>query len=164
MQADDDLIAKLRALPPEGEEPDWDVLEKSIREAVGTEVPKPWWRRWQYWVPIGSLAVATAVALLWLRKPAPEQPIAMTPPPAVETHDEPAMAVWMDGRIIDLDDVDPGAIIDDDLDREAQAALATDETSAPIGGILPAGELQWIDNLDESALDRAERWLDKQKS
>jgi len=161
---DDDLIARLRALPPEGEEPDWDALERSIRAAVGPNAPKPWWRRWQYLVPIGALAATAAAALLWMHRPAPEAPVAVAPPPAVvEPAPEPAMAMWMDGKIIDLEDVDPSAILDDDLDREAQAALATDGTAAPLGGILPAGDLEWIDNLDDSALDRAEQWLDKKK-
>jgi hypothetical protein len=166
MDADDDaLVAKLRALPPEGNEPDWDALEKSIRAAVGTDVPKPWWKRWQYLVPIGALAATAAAALLWLHRPAPETPVAVAPPPSVvEPVPEPAMAMWMDGKIIDLEDVDPSAILDDDLDREAQAALATDGSTAPLGGLLPDGDLQWIDNLDDSALDRAEQWLDKKKS
>lgn len=164
MQADDDeLIAQLRALPPEGNEPDWDALERSIREAVGPDLPKPSPKLWQYLVPIGALAATAAAALLWLHRPEPEA-IAVSPPPAViEPEHEPAMAMWMDGKIIDLEDVDPSAILDDDLDREAQAALATDDTTAPIGGILPAGDLQWIDNLDDSALDRAEQWLEKKK-
>jgi len=163
MDADDDLIARLRALPPEGTEPDWDALEKSIRAAVGPTVPRPWWRRWQYLVPIGALAATAAAALLWLHRPDPEPAPVALPAPVVEPAPEPAMAMWMDGKIIDLEDVDPSAILDDDLDREAQAALSNDGTAAPLGGILPAGDLGWIDNLDDSALDRAEQWLDKKK-
>src|SRR5438045_2033151 len=109
MSTDDDLIARLRALPPEGEEPDWSALERTIREAVGPTVPKPWFKRWQYLVPIGALAAATAAALLWMKSPASEQPVAVTPAPVTEPAPEPAMAVWMDGKIIDLDDVDPSA-------------------------------------------------------
>ena len=48
------LIGQLRELPPAGGEPDWSTLERSIRDAVGTEVPKPtlWQRlRWQFVVP-----------------------------------------------------------------------------------------------------------------
>jgi len=166
--ADQALIKQLRALPPEGDEPNWDVLEKSIREAVGPSVPRaPWWKRWQILVPIGVVTAATAAMLLWLSRPAPTQaPIAMPEPPAQKLEapapPEPAMAMWLDGKIIDLDEVDPGAILDDDYDREAQSALEADGTGMA-GGILPAVDLGWIDGLSDKDLDRAEQWLEKQK-
>lgn len=178
MRADDDielddgdreLIRKLRALPGEGGEPDWGALEQSIRDAVGPDVPRPWWKRWQILVPIGALVATAAAALLWLHRPAPEAPapapVAIAPhevAPAPIDVPDPAMAMWLDGKIIDLDDVDPSAILDDDEDREAQSAFAP-ESSGMAGGILPAGDLGWIDNLDDRALDRAEQWLDQAK-
>jgi hypothetical protein len=180
MSADDDdklelddgdqkLIRTLRALPGEGSEPDWNALERSIREAVGPGVPRPWFKKWQWLVPIGALAVTAAAALLWLHRPEPEPtapPQAALPAPSVTepaATPEPAMAVWLDGKIIDLDEVDPSAILDDDDDRAAQHALATDDGSGLAGGILPAGDLGWIDGLDDKALDRAEQWLEKRK-
>ncbi len=167
--ADRALLARVRALPPEGGEPDWAALERSIRDAVGPDAPRPWWKRWQRLVPIGGLAAVTAAALLWLHRAGPEPtpaPVALPAPQKVEppaSAPEPAMAMWLDGKIVDLDDVDPSAILDDDYDREAEAALATDDGSGDTGGILPAGDLQWIDGLDDKALDRAEQWLEKRK-
>jgi hypothetical protein len=168
--AERELVRKLRGMPAQGGEPDWDALERSIRDAVGPDVPKPWWKRWQFLVPIGALAATAAAALLWLHRPAPEvtaptAPVAIAPrevAPAPVDVPDPAMAMWLDGKIVDLDDVDPSAILDDDEDREAQSAFAT-ESSGMAGGILPAGDLGWIDNLDDRALDRAEQWLDSKK-
>lgn len=164
--ADEALVNRLRALPPQGGEPDWAVLEKSIHDAVGPTVPRPSLKLWQLLVPIGALAAATAAILLWVSRPAPVQaPIAMPEPPKVTAPaepPEPAMAMWLDGKIIDLQDVDPSAILDDDYDREAQSALEPDGAGIA-GGILPAGDLGWIDGLSDKDLDRAEQWLEKQK-
>src|SRR5262245_62960485 len=46
------LLGRLRELPPEGNEPDWSAMERSIRAAVGSEVPRPWWRAWRWLVPV----------------------------------------------------------------------------------------------------------------
>src|SRR6478735_2549542 len=58
------LVAKLRELPPEGTEPDWQALEAAIRAEVGNESPRPWWRNWRWIVPVWALATTAAVALL----------------------------------------------------------------------------------------------------
>jgi hypothetical protein len=169
------VVHRLRALPREGQEPDWAALERSIRDAVGPDMPKPWFKSWRWLVPIGALAAATAAALLWVHRPASAPESGITPlaattaapqvEPEVPTAPEPAMAMWLDGNVIDLDGIDPSAILDDDDDRRAESALATDDgaTAGGEGGILPAGELGWIDALDETALDRAEQWLEKRK-
>src|SRR3954454_2205349 len=73
---DRELIAKLRALPPEGVEPDWQKLEAAIRAEVGDEAPRPWWRNWRWIVPIWALATTAAVALLVAR----DHPIEKTAP------------------------------------------------------------------------------------
>jgi hypothetical protein len=152
--ADRELIRKVRALPGEGNEPDWDALERSIRDAVGPDAPKPWWRRWRWIVPVGALAATAAGALLWLRHPEPKREMPTMPAMPSE---EPAAALWLGGQILELDDTDPNAAMGD-LDRDAQAALSTDDDAAS-SGLLPASDLGWIDNLDDSALDRAETWL-----
>ena len=60
---DDELIAKLKALPPEGQEPDWQKLEAAIRAQVGDRAPVVWWRNWKWIVPMWALATTAAVAL-----------------------------------------------------------------------------------------------------
>jgi anti-sigma factor RsiW len=50
------VLDQLRSLPAEGNEPDWTALERAIREQVGPNVPRPWWRSWRWLTPIGALA------------------------------------------------------------------------------------------------------------
>ncbi len=155
--ADRELIRKLSALPGEGNEPDWNALERSIRDAVGPDAPKPWWRRWRWIVPVGALAATAAGALLWLRHPEPKHVAATPVLPAMPT-EQPTDELWLGGEFLELDDVDPNTVMGD-LDRDAQAALSTDDSDSASSGLLPANDLGWIDNLDDSALDRAETWL-----
>src|SRR5688572_9157503 len=60
------VLDQLRALPPEGVEPDWTALERAIRDEVGPTVPRSWWRpAWRWLVPATALALAAAVFALW---------------------------------------------------------------------------------------------------
>ncbi|MGE5185348.1 MAG: hypothetical protein ACM31C_24965 [Acidobacteriota bacterium] len=158
------LIARLRALPAETGEPDWAALERQIEGALPAEVPRRWWRRWRWLLPVGTLAAAAAIALVWLvRAPHGDAPtVAATPPPVVHHEPplpaEPAMSMWLGGEVVDIDDLD-AALPDDDLDSDA---LATDNGAGP-GSILPAGDPAWIDQLDDNALDRAEALLERKK-
>ncbi|MEP6864179.1 MAG: hypothetical protein ABJE66_26400 [Deltaproteobacteria bacterium] len=158
------LVAKLRALPGEGREPEWGQLERDIALAVGPRVPLPWWRTWRWLVPAAALAGVAAIALVVIRHhPAPSiavvapdasglTPVAEgTPPPAPSTGDS---ALWLDGQAVDVGDVDPTQLLLDDVDE-------TDELAADTGTLLPADDLGWIDSLDEHSLDRAEHWLNK---
>jgi len=157
------MIDQLRALPPEGSEPDWRAMERRIAAAVD-EVKPPWWRRWLVIAPASVLVVAAA-ALVWLRH-APEHETRPAPV-AVITHDAgvpapaPAPApvesneVFIDGKFVDISDVD--ADLFDDTD-EPPADVADDDA------LLPAGDLGWVDQLDDGALDRAEHWLERKKS
>src|SRR5438105_3355749 len=62
------LLDQLRALPPEGTEPDWAAMARSIHLAVGRDVPRRWWRRWKWLAPTTTLATAMLVLLiLWAR-------------------------------------------------------------------------------------------------
>lgn len=160
---DDALVAKLRALPGEGTEPDWAQLERDISRAVGARVPLPWWRNWKWLAPAGSLVGAAFVMLLVLRHHpavviAVEHPDAGTPAPIAEAvapvqpHENSAL--WLDGQAVDVGDVDPTQLLLDDVDE-------TDELADDSGSMLPASDLGWIDSLDEHALDRAEHWLKK---
>ena len=151
------LITELRTLPPEGSEPDWTALEREIRIAVGTTVPSRW-RLWRWLVPVGTLAVTAAVMLLVIHHPASEPKVAMpilrhdagVPAPAAELPG--GGALWLDGQIVELDDVDTTDLLDDE---DTGGDVAT--------GLLPTGDLRWVDALDDSAIDRAESWLDKTK-
>src|SRR5688572_4820010 len=59
------LIAKLRELPPEGQEPQWRELEAAIRAQVSPlAMPAPWWRNWRWLAPIGALATTAAIVAL----------------------------------------------------------------------------------------------------
>ncbi len=158
------LIERMRRLPGEGSDPDWAALERQIQSALPAEVPRPWWRRWRWLVPVGALAVTAAIALVWLLR-APRQdapPVATATPPPVAHHEltapEPAMSMWLGGKVVDIDDLDD-ALPDDDLDSDA---IATD-SNASLGSILPAGDPAWIDQLDDAALDRAETFLERKK-
>src|SRR5262249_8523382 len=68
------LVRPLRELPPESNERDWSTMEHSIRAAVGSEVPRPWWRAWRWLVPLTSCATAAAVMLLLWSRPALREP------------------------------------------------------------------------------------------
>src|SRR6516165_2217729 len=65
------MIDKLRALPPEGNAPDWRVLERRIASAVDSAKP-PWWRRWLVH-PAAALAMTAAVAMVWLHRGGPAE-------------------------------------------------------------------------------------------
>lgn len=148
------LLGQLRSLPGAGREPDWAAMERSISLAVGTRVPRPWWRvTWKWALPVvacGAAALALVVAL----RPAPE-PVAPTATAHVEqAHPaEPAAPsaplVYLDGEALDIDAVDPAAL--DDVDP----VVADEDSLLPTEG--------WIDRLDDRALDRAEHLLARRK-
>ena len=160
------LLGRLRALPPEydgGGEPDWAAMERSIRHSVAAEPTRPWWRRWRWLVPAMTCATAAALAIaLWPRPAA--APVAIpdrAPVPAPDRQAPPGdevVALWLDGGELDLDLSRPGALGD-----VLGAPEAVDAASAPIESdelaVLPAAGLAWIDDLDDAALDRAERAL-----
>ena len=168
---DEDLavVARLRALPPEGVEPDWQKLEAAIRAEVGDEAPRPWWRNWRWIVPIWALATTAAVALLLTR----EQPVEKTfvPPTPVMSKQvetpapapvaasasdaEQVPAMWLGGEVVELSDVDEASF--EPLDDSARAALDIDEPDDSF-------DLQWIDTLDDRAMDSVEQWLMHKRS
>jgi anti-sigma factor RsiW len=157
------LLGKLRELS-NGDAPD---LAAQIARAVGPDVPRPWWRNWRWLVPIGALAATAALALVWIaREPAHQAPVATTPHDAGATKlVEPAIespaadAIWLAGQIVELSNPTE---IDAQLDAlESELANEPEDVS---NGILPASDLRWIDNLDDAAIDRAERFLEKKKT
>ncbi len=149
------VIDKLRALPPEGVEPDWRVMQARIAKAID-EAPRPWWRRW--FVPAGGLAVVVGAAMMMMtlhRDQALVEPPPMAerapvvdaavpvPVPAAQ-----ATELWLDGQLVDVTDADPESLFDDDA---APDAVADD------------GDVT-VDQLDDKALDNLDRWLERKKS
>ena len=165
-----ELIGTLRDLPTEGGEPDWAAMERAIRTEVGPSVPRPWWRGWRWLVPVGALALSAAVLMLVLRTPEPAQlaPVALqlpdrgdagmadsmvqTVPDEVET-----VPLWLDGEEIDVELQAADLLGADDL-----GLGSTDDDSAV--GLLPAGDLAWVDDLGDDDIAAAEAWLAKRKS
>jgi hypothetical protein len=192
VRADADAIAALLArarAPGLVQEPDWLALERQIREAVGPRMPLPWWRRMRWLVPIGALATITAIALVWLGRAPADRVAAPTSPAAIAIHaPAPAeraahpqaakpdsTAIYIDGQVVELGDVDPTAVGLDVVAPDGSIASAggageLDETddAAPVEAtadteLLPAADYGWLDGLDDAAMDRAERWLGKKK-
>jgi hypothetical protein len=159
------LLGQLRALPPDydgGEPPDWPAMERSIRQAVAAVAPRPWWRSWRWLVPAMTCAAAAALALWPRPAPAPvvvAEPDRATPPIHPPPPGDEVVALWLDGSEVDVDLSRPGAL--GDMLGAAPRAEQTDaanETGDEIG-LLPAAGMAWIDDLDDAALDRAERAL-----
>jgi anti-sigma factor RsiW len=163
------LIQRTRASAMPTVEPDWSALERQVREAVGPTVPLPFWRRLRWLAPVGTLVTTAAIALIWLHHTptdraaivhdagtlalvAPAAPAA--PAPAVEPAAAPA--VYIDGQVIDISNVDPEALMDD-MDGSPDDTAAAEPDSA----LLPAADYNWIDQLDDQAMERAERWLER---
>jgi len=152
---DEALIARIKALPPEGNEPDWQKLEAAIRAEVGDRAPVVWWRNWKWIVPVWALATTAAVALIVLgRHHEPtQQQHAVSVPEKRESPPTPrsitnAPAMWLDGEALNLDDVDDASL--DNLDQAAREVLDGDDVN--------------LEDLDDKALDDLEQWLDKEKS
>jgi anti-sigma factor RsiW len=151
------MIEQLRALPPEGNEPDWRMLHARIGKAID-DAPRPWWRRW--FVPAGGLAVVVGAALLMLTVrhddvTAPP-PVAVKAPVKAPTIDAAvpvpaaqATELWLDGQLVDVSDVDPEALFGD---LDVPDAIADDTTDVT------------VDQLDDKALDNLDRWLERKKS
>lgn len=147
------LIEKLRALPPEGEPPDWKKLEAAIRAEVSPlRMPPPWWRNWGWLLPIGALATTAAIAVtIQIRRGEGDSngatatnEISMrdaSVPTAINAEkratdeaarSERAAAMWLDGEPAELDDV------------PAEALEALD----PVDSLSPHDSLDFLDRHD----------------
>jgi len=145
------LLGQLRTLPTASAEPDWAAMERAISLAVGPRVPRPWWRlSWKWALPVVACAAAGAIvlALRPTETPAPVAHVEATAPVEPTVHPTTPL-VYLDGEALDIDAVDPAVLDEPD-------PVVADEDS-----LLPTE--QWIDRLDDRALDRAELVLAKRK-
>ena len=158
-----ELLGNLRELPPVGGQPDWNALERSIADTVGTAVPKPWWRRWQWVVPGIGLATIAAIVLVVMPTPA-ESEIGPELPSAAPVLGEPrdtTVALYVDGIGIEIE-ADADDLIEDPLarlrpgDGVDPADVASD--------LMSPSDLAWVDELDEDALARIEGYLERKRT
>lgn len=163
------LLDRLRELPraPAGE-PDWAALERSILrtlDAVGPEVPRPWWRRLglRWAMPAAALAVGAAILALVVRPPArelapaigvvaPERGGAETAPPPPPPPGD-TMALWLDGEDVEID------LAADPLELDLPEVPW--ESDHHLEDLLPPSDLAWVDELVGEELDRAEALLEE---
>jgi hypothetical protein len=179
--ADHALIAEVRALPVEGEEPDWRTLEAQIRAQVAPlAMPAPWWRNWRWLVPIGALAATAGVVLVLATRHegAPtasvqaalrDASIAAEPAeaPSAPNDDVAARApsLWLDGEVIDLDDSsDVEDIGDADADELLDVEALSGDGHDSVSSMLPTVDDSWIDSLDDDAAARLEQFLARKRS
>src|SRR5688500_3885116 len=142
-----DLLGQLRELPPAGNEPDWSALERSIGDAVGKDVPVPWYARlrWRWIVPSVALATAAAIIALVVHDPSPaaiDTAIVKTAPPAPMTIDEIAelsTPLWLDGTDLEVA-IEAAELFDLDWDLDEESIPETAE-------LLPLTDLEWVDEL-----------------
>jgi len=159
-----ELLDGLRDLPPIGTEPSWTQLEQAISREVGGDVPRvAWWRRNLKWIESGlALATVAAVAMLWVSRGEPGEVIhGPTAPRVVEQPKADKVALWINDYAVEVGEADAQRLIDD-FDDEIQA-LATEDDGSD-NSLLPASGLEWVDGLDDKALENAERWLERAKS
>jgi hypothetical protein len=154
------LLDQLRALPPEGGEPDWAAMERSIHHAVGRNVPRPWWRRWTWIAPATTLATAMIVLLIVWGRPPASAPTSAPDHRVHPTHapgGDDVVPLWLDGDEVDVD-LSASEMLGDAVTSDDEPALP-DGAGDPEPGLLPSADLAWVDHLDDDALARAERWL-----
>jgi hypothetical protein len=176
--ADEALVAKLRAMPGEGTEPDWNQLAQRIHAALPAEVHRPWWRtllqpRWLAPILAGAVGIGAFAVILHSgsgEQPAPIAVMHDAPHDAsVESTDEASaddadddiamsdepgdMMLWLDGADVAVDSKAVDAIEVDDL-------LLGKSTERPEG--LLTTDDSWVDGLDDSDVAAVDRMLDAQ--
>ena len=174
---DDDeraIVTRLRALPDEGREPDWDRFGRELGAKLDATPAKPWWRRW--WTPTIGFGLAVATAAVFVAWPAgtaappdAERVAVLTPDAAPQPKVVAAVVdVLAFGAEGELDDAE---LDDDAVVTEVMAALeieadADDEETMddvpdePVDGLVPDLDLDWVDDLDDEDLAAIDAWLD----
>lgn len=177
---DDDraLIAKLRALPGEGEEPDWRAFEAQIRAQVAPlSTPSPWWRTWRWLIPIGALATTAAIVVVLASRPHATGDVATTeqaarhdasvaaePDPArAATHeDEGATAptMWIAGEVVELDEISDEALELDPLLDALDPAGITGEPGTEAAPETDSGTDHETETIGGMLPASDDRWID----
>lgn len=155
------LLGELRELPAHPSEPDWSALERSIGEAVGPETPRSWWRtRWRWIVPGCALVVAAAILAIVLHRPdTPVQPPELVVPQQLQTPVRETVALWLDGRAIEVPVTAERALDElDDDDELLESAAALMPTS---GDVLEDPGFAFLDDLDDATLERVRAALEQ---
>jgi len=148
------LLGQLRELGPAGNDPDWNALERSIGDAVGSTVPRSWWRGWRWVVPGVVFAATTAIIVLVMQRPVPE----LAPPIAIPDVVVPGAPASIDERValyIDGADIEVELAADELIDDPFEGLYDPDL----VEGFLTPSDLAWVDDLDDESLTRAEGWL-----
>ena len=160
------LLGELRDLPAAGGEPDWTGLERSIREAVGAEVPRRWWQRVRLRVIVIPFVLAAAAVMIALAVPTHDQrSVATTDPPVVDAAPEVAATETAGNDDVELLSV-PLWLDGTDLDVALEAAELfelgeSDAVELPeTAELLPSTDLESIDELDGETLDHVDELLD----
>lgn len=157
------LIGELRDLSPAGGEPDWTALERGIGAAVASLPARTWWQRFRWRIVVPGVALAMTAAILALVMRPPAEPPVPAPAPTVEA--TPVLApddatdelgasipLWLDGTDLDVA-LEAAELFDLDVELDPEDVPATAE-------LLPPTDLEWVDELDDEALDRAEQFLE----
>jgi hypothetical protein len=153
------LLDELRALSPEGNEPDWAAMERAIGAAVGDRAPRAWWRvHWRWLVPALACATAAAIVLVVMTQedtaPRTSPGVARTAPAPVADPHEGHAFVYLNNQAIDVEDVPEKQI----LDGLAPSHDADEEDDGDPSLINTTG-LAWVDQVDGAKLDRLENAL-----
>ncbi|HEY4182851.1 MAG TPA: hypothetical protein VGM90_38775 [Kofleriaceae bacterium] len=170
---DDKLVAKLRALPSEGTEPDWNQLAQRIHASLPSEVHRPWWRtllqpRWLAPILAGAVGLGALVVIETrsTEKSVPHE-VAMlhdasvedsahtdeTDDVALDTPTSADMLLWLDGAEVAIDSAAEDVLDVDDLllgqsTERAEGLMTTDDS--------------WVDGLDDADVAALDQWLDQQ--
>jgi hypothetical protein len=155
------LLGELRELSPLGKEPDWSALERGIGDAVAEVEPRSWWQRarWRHFVIPGlALAMTAAILALVLRPDVLPHAAPTEPPvveaPAVDESDELSAStpLWLDGTDLEVA-LEAAELFDLEWDLDSESVPETAELLVPTN-------LEWVEELDGEALDRAEQYLE----
>jgi hypothetical protein len=156
-----EVLHQLRSLRDEGTEPDWGAMERAISAAVGHRVPRSWWRLNVRWlVPALACATAAAIALIVIGSGHGERDgdgtqVAHAVSPSADPHAGHAF-VYLDGQAVDVDDVPEAQLLEG---LRPDRGVATDSDDDADDGLLNSPGLAWVDQLDNSKLDRVENAL-----
>lgn len=178
------VLGALRETEPEPP-PASEAVVRAVR--IACAAPEPWparvrgWlrRRWPVIVPLALAAGVIAVVAIVRSVDAPRAMVAKNPAPApvplpgpvpvpAPAPDSDEVAVWLDGQATDLGSLDSATA--DELDRELGDELAAlsgdfdDDVGGDTDTLLPDDDLDWVDDLDDSAADALDQWLAEQPS